>query len=751
MSRHLTLHPLTAALAAAFLAAVAAPAVAKAPATGIVLGVDGKVYAHAKVCVDRNHNARCDGNEVSTFSGADGRFKLEGQGALVAEIGKGSFLVDASAGTKVAVKQPLVLQSPLLPSDVERAVGPLSTELQALLDVMTSEEKKAIIDGAKGTPGVTNVEFWPWLEADERLRLRVLGRNSDNRKFVISAGSRNRMEDFLDEPDPALRAALVAEQQSVVSRIASAVADTGRKDDLAAVLASRLGLDRISNIVVIYAENRSFNNLFANFPGATGGPSAKDAKKKGAAPAFAPQKDRDGTVLAKLPPAWGGLTAAGQPVTVTQAQTTNVWPNAPFQVDAATPAWGSPALPNTIITRDLVHRFYENQMQIDGGLNDKFAAWGDSGGVVMGWFDGSRTAMWKIARDYTLADRFFQGAFGGSYLNHQYLVCACMPEYPNADTNPAKPSIAVLRTDAAGKFLPELALADNSPASAMAGPPVFKKSGNLTPKDYLGDGTFHTVNTMQPPYQPSYNPPAPDDTAGQYATPLEPTTLPPQTLATIGDLLTGKGVGWTWYAGGWNASLADRTKVYDAGSGNFQAHHQPFNYYAAFDPKTHAADRAAHLKDYADLVADAAAGKLAPVVFYKPVGKDNEHPGYASLAEGDAHLADTIAKLQASPQWAHMLVVVTYDENGGQWDEVAPPKGDLVGPGTRVPAVIISPFARRGAVDHTPYDTGSIARFITHRWSLPVLPGLKLRDASLEANGLPAMGDLTAALELRAH
>ena len=110
-----------------------------------------------------------------------------------------------------------------------------------------------------------------------------------------------------------------------------------------------------------------------------------------------------------------------------------------------------------------------------------------------------------------------------------------------------------------------------------------------------------------------------------------------------------------------------------------------------------------------------------------------------------------IGHLERSPQWAHMLVVVTYDENGGQWDEAAPPRGDLVGPGTRVPAVIVSPFARRGFVDHTAYDTGSIARFIAHRWALPLLPGLKQRDAALEANGLPAMGDLSAALELRAR
>jgi len=715
MSRHLRLPPLTSALAAAFLAAAAVPVAAKTTGTeGVVLGADGKVFAHAKVCVDRNGNARCDGNEPAVFSGKDGRFRLAGSGAIAAEVGKAAFLVDTATGTKAAVKRALVLRSPRGIDAGPVQVGPLSTELQAIIDA----------SGGDTTPAA----------ADEKLRARL--------------GLADPVSDGLSS-DKA-RATLVAEQESALDRIAAAVASTGRKDDLAAALASRLDLDRIANIVVIYAENRSFNNLFANFPGAAGVPAARDARKKGA-PAFAPQKDRDGTVLGKLPPAWGGLTAAGQPVTVTQAQTTIVLLNAPFQIDSPTPAWGAPVVGNAIITRDLVHRFFENQMQIDGGLNDKFAAWGDSGAMVMGWFDGSRTAMWKVAREYTLADRFFQGAFGGSYLNHQYLVCACMPEYPNADTAPAHPSITELRTDAAGKYLPELALADNSPASALAGPPVFRKSGNLTPKDYMGDGTFHSINTMQPPYQPSYNPPSPDDPSGQYATPAEPTTLPPQTLTTIGDLLTGKGVAWTWYSGGWKAALADRTKVYDDASGDFQAHHQPFNYYAAFDPKTHAADRAAHLKDYDDLVADAAAGRLPPVVFYKPIGKNNEHPGYASLAEGDAHLADTIARLQASPQWAHMLVVVTYDENGGQWDEVAPPRGDLVGPGTRIPAVIVSPFARRGFVDHTPYDTGSIVRFIAHRWSLPLLPGLKLRDASLEANGLPAMGDLTAALELRAH
>src|SRR3546814_3795218 len=79
-----------------------------------------------------------------------------------------------------------------------------------------------------------------------------------------------------------------------------------------------------------------------------------------------------------------------------------------------------------------------------------------------------------------------------------------------------------------------------------------------------------------------------------------------------------------------------------------------------------------------------------------------------------------------------MLVVVTFDENGGWWDHVAPPKGDRWGPGTRIPALVISPHARHGEVDHTIYDTGSIARFITRRFGLKKLPGLVERDRSEE-------------------
>jgi acid phosphatase len=351
--------------------------------------------------------------------------------------------------------------------------------------------------------------------------------------------------------------------------------------------------------------------------------------------------------------------------------------------------------------------------------------------------------LWSIARQYTLADNFFMGAFGGSYLNHQYLICACAPEYPDAANSPARDLISAIDLDAQGRFLRLTAAADAA-SSALAGPPRYLRDGALTPKD--ASGRHHTINTMQPPYQPSGNAPA-AGTDARFADRSKPTTLPPLGNATIADRLDAKGVPWAWYGGAWNAAGQSRSVIY-AGKEMFQPHHQPFNYYARFDPVTAAAYRAGHLKDFdADFAADAAAGRLPAVSFYKPQGNLNQHAGYANLSDGDNHIAEVIALLQKSPQWPNMLIVVTYDENGGFWDHAPVPRGDRWGPGTRIPALIVSPRAKKGHVDKTPYDTGSILRFITRRWALEPLAGIVERDAALKANGAPPMGDLSAALE----
>ncbi|QWF69673.1 acid phosphatase [Methylomonas paludis] len=666
--------------------------------TGVV--ASGGYYHNAKVCLDINNNARCDAGEAQTSSDASGSFSLPGNGAaVVAQIIPGTTLFNGTA-----VTQALTFRAPAAATAV---VSAISTELQALIDANASDYNTALAALANRV-GVTEAQL---------------------------------LEDFTNEANSSLFGTLSNETSLTEIRIGDAVSDAGSNGNLVQALRNRLALDTIKTLVVIYPENRSFDNLYGNFPGANGLKTAQAKAIK--------QLDRDGTVLPYLPPAWGGLTAAGQTPVVTQAQTTGVWPNAPFQLDdpSSVAKYGYSTVSANEITRDLYHRFFENQMQIDGGKNDLFAAWGDSGGTVMGYFDGSKTQMWNIAHQYTLADNFFQGAFGGSFLNHQYLICGCVPTVPAATVSSNNMSINVL-TNTPVNGVPQLAANASQAASALNSATAFK-TGNIAPLDYFGTGDgYRAVNTMQPPYQPSSNAPAAGDTTLQYANPAAATTLPPQTQTHIGDLLNAKNIDWAWYTGSWNTVSTAATSAGHSipAAPIFQFHHQPFNYFAEFDPVNHAANRTAHLKDRTDLISQAQNGTLPPVVFYKPQGSVNEHPGYTNLADGDAELANVINTLKSSPQWPNMLIVVTYDEFGGQFDHVAPPKADLIGPGTRVPGIIISPYAKKGYVDHSLYDTASILRFITHRYSLTPLNGLNVRDNALIANGNKRVGYFGSAI-----
>ena len=284
----------------------------------------------------------------------------------------------------------------------------------------------------------------------------------------------------------------------------------------------------------------------------------------------------------------------------------------------------------------------------------------------MGHYDGHSLPLWQYAKKYTLADNFFQSAFGGSFLNHFWIACACTPRYENA------PDEVMIKLDANGAQIKDGQVIDD-----------------------------HAVNTLQPSSPPF-----------KLGTPTAK-HLPPQTMPTIGDRLTEKGISWAWYSGGWN----------DANSGkpskNFQFHHQPYAYFSNYAAGTEG--RAAHLKDEADFIHAIETGSLPAVSFYKPIGDLNEHPGYADLLSGDQHIADLLARIEASAQWKNTVVIVSYDENGGFYDHVAPPKKDRWGPGSRIPTLIISPFAKRGYIDHAEYETTSILKFIETRFGLEAL------------------------------
>jgi phospholipase C len=420
---------------------------------------------------------------------------------------------------------------------------------------------------------------------------------------------------------------------------------------------------KVNHIVVIYQENWSFDSLYGRFPGANG---IADA-----APESLVQTDRNGAPLVAAPPPLNGKNPDPHFAALDPASALK-----PYDL--------SRYIAPDVQTGDIVHRFYTQQLQINGGKMDRFIAWSDNGGLVMSCIDATNLPEGRLAQQYTLCDNFFHAAFGGSFLNHIFLIAAAAPVFPNA------------------------------PAGIIAAPPDALGTG-VADKVVTPDG--YAVNTAF-----SVNHPIPPSVTDQA------TLVPNQTFPTIGDRLSERGLTWAWYSGGWNDALAGKPDPL------FQFHHQPFIYFAHLADGTEA--KRVHLKDEKDFLAAVDSGSLPAVSFVKPLGPDNEHPGYAALLRGQQHVANLVNRIRWSAAWKDTVVIITYDENGGRWDHVAPPVVDRWGPGTRVPTIVISPLARKAFVDHTQYDTTSILRLIEERYGLAPL---NARDAGA--------GDLVNALD----
>jgi acid phosphatase len=506
-------------------------------------------------------------------------------------------------------------------------------------------------------------------------------------------------------------------------------------------------LDKIRHFVVVYQENHSFDNLYGGWEGVDGIAHAPAARTT--------QVSQAGTPFQCL--LQNDVNLASPPLSATCTNTapafTSHFTNAPFRIDdyispndTTCPAPGVFAANGVLkgtglpggCTRDLVHRFYQEQYQLDGGRQNRYMTGSDAVGLTMGYYDTRRLPIYRYLHKrghphYVISDRFFQAAFGGSFLNHQWLVAAASPVFQNA------------RNDGSADDLHSLVDGNGMPTSY----PLYTATGPV--KDAaltvpcssphpagLACGDY-AVNTIQPFYQP-YAP----GTANARR-------LPPQTHATIGDRLSAKGVDWAWYSGGWSNANGDvgapgwtngttpgtctdpetATGAVWPNCPNklFQYHHQALNYFKAYAPGTDARRR--HLRDETEFETLAAGSrhqcKLKPVSLIKPIGAENEHPGYASEHTGSDHLVDLLTAVQDSKCAKDTMVIVTYDEFGGQWDHVPPPgqgtttRGphDDMGPSTRIPALTIAPGLRRSfAVDHASHDTTSIMATIEHRFGL---------------------------------
>ncbi len=533
-------------------------------------------------------------------------------------------------------------------------------------------------------------------------------------------------------------------------------------------------LDRINHVVVIYEENHSFDNLYGGWEGVRG---LSDADA-----AHTTQVDQNGVPYACLRQNDANLTSpVPLAATCTDAvhSISSAFPNGYFTIDGfippsaitCPPALSAFSFPNGLrnpginpatglavpgalaggCTRDLVHKFYQEQYQLNGGRQNRYMVGSDAIGLTMGVYDTKALPIYRYLHGpghphYAIADNFFQAAFGGSFLNHQWLIAAAAP------SDPAAPANLHSIVDTAG--FPR----SNYPLyTPLAGQTYRDSDFTVTcpsPVPGLACGNW-AVNTMQPTYEPF-------GTFGE--------KLVPQSHPTIGDRLTAKGVDWAWYAGGWSNAAGDvGGPGWTNGTGPtcsdpnhdpspsfvfpkcpdavFQYHHQPFVYFTNYAPGT--AGRT-HLRDEEEFLAAAQSSRLRcnlkPVSFVKPLGQENEHPGYASEPTGSDHLVELLQAIEGSRCAKDTMVIVAYDEFGGQWDHVPPPgqgndsgPHDQFGPGTRIPALIIAPELRGNfVVDHTQYDTTSILATIEERWGLAPLG---TRDA--------AVNDLSKVFEAR--
>jgi acid phosphatase len=573
---------------------------------------------------------------------------------------------------------------------------------------------------------------------------------------------------------------------------------------------SRGPLGNFKNIVVIYEENHSFDNLYGLWGDVNGqhvvGLADADAAHRTQVdwagrpydcllqtdiglqtsvqtyPSNATTTFPAGASGALTESCTQNLALANTLPTPTTVHISSAFTNAPYNIDAAIPATAETcpdlthlfSYANGIVdgyglpggcTRDLVHRFYQEQYQINGGNMNRYITGSDSAAMSFGYYDTTKLPIYKYlhrngAPKYVIADHFFQAAFGGSFLNHQFLIAAAAPDVTGA-TGAVR---SVL--DPAG--MPRgRSVADGCPTGSSGSYPLYKTDscvvdGNETQAcpgvAGLACGNY-AVNTMLPFLQP---------TGTGFANKM-PMINDDTTPMNIGDLLSDHGVSWAYYGGGWDDASGNTAgpgytnqtsgtpgdacsnpdtpgappdgNVANAGwpyciHRSYQQHHYPFAYFTRYGPGT--AGRANHLLDEKNFFMDAANGALPSVSFIKPLGIENEHPGYASEPNGSDHLIDLIQAVMNGPQAGNTLIVVTYDEYGGQWDHVRPPSNanpvaphDEFGPGTRIPAILIARSFVRSGVDHTYYDTLSIMRTIEQQWGLG---NLGHRDATV--NGL---------------
>ncbi|MBV8480648.1 MAG: alkaline phosphatase family protein [Actinobacteria bacterium] len=451
--------------------------------------------------------------------------------------------------------------------------------------------------------------------------------------------------------------------------------------------------------------------------------------------------------------------------------------NAPFQITKYVPYYdshGEYASFGTCefigaFTGDPLHRFYQMYQEVAGGKNDLWT-WvhgtaGDSNGAPppspftdqstfqganeMGFFNmaaGDAPTLQYLARHYSMSDNYHQAVMGGTGANHIMLGTGDAAFYQDASGNATTPPAGEIENPNAqagsNNFYSQDGYGQSGTTNGgsysdcadhtqpgVSG--VFKFLNTLPYKvaDLCAPGHYYLLNN----YNPGYNV---DGTLN-----TSTFTVPPQcSLPTIGDELSAHNISWGYFGEG-----------YDNGNPgpNYCGICDPMQY--ATSIMTNPTLRANTQHGLEDFDAEVADGTLPAVSFLKP-GDDDGHPGYSALPAFEAFVNHAVEEVQNNDDlWKSTAIFITFDEGGGYYDSGYIQPVSFFGDGTRVPMIVVSPYAKPGYISHTYTDHVSILKFIERNWGLSPLSSRSLdrlpnpvstHDNPYVPTNSPAIGDL---------
>ena len=453
---------------------------------------------------------------------------------------------------------------------------------------------------------------------------------------------------------------------------------------------------------------------------------------------------------------------------------------------------------------DPAHRFFQMWQQT-GGSNEKMDLFmwvaetvgtggatagvtlgaSGQGGELMGFFNmaaGDAPLFKQLALTGAMSDNFHQSVMGGTGANFFSIATGDMAYYnvmgapavppenqiENPEPLPGTDNFYINDGYMGGSYVN---CADAAQPGVAAILEVLKEKRRAS---RCQNGAYYLVNNYEPPF----------DVDGQ-PRPLGPDefVFPPQMVPTIGELLNARAVSWAWYTGGREDADVTSDFLYQAfiypqvfaavkaqlpvGTPDSVVSAyatpvaiktaRPLLYNTIGDPHNASAHFAgnpllrSNLKGLTSFFSDVQAGALPEVAFVVPKNLDSGHPGYSAPARYEAFLADLIAKVQSSEQWADTAIVITTDEGGGYFDSGYIQNLDFFGDGPRIPLLVVSPYAKTGYVDHVYQDHASLLKFIERNWKLPTLSGRSRdnlpnprfdKDDPYRPTNQPAVGDL---------